>query len=235
MRAWGWAALLLALCAAPAGAQTAAVAPPLRLGDYLDTAALRTHVAALPAPRAEKRIARVFRLVFDSVGKPLPPVPAVPRVMPAHYRDAVAPLIQAALRPIDPRLKQWGMFILVESGNPARVEEILPEQRMPRVANIGQLTAAISAAATALADSGLAAGTLTPRVLIEVSEEGAVSSARIERSSGIANVDATVLRIVSRVRFTPLLLDGEPAPARVVLPIRLIIEGDPEPAAPKRP
>lgn len=233
MRAWGWAAPLLALLAAPAGAQTAAVAPPLRMGDYLDTAALRTRVAALPAPPPEKRIGRVFRLVFDSVGKPLRPVPAVPRAMPAQYRDAVAPLIQAALRPVDPRRYDSGTFVLVESGNPARVEEIIPAQRLPAVANLPELTRAISAAASALADAGIADGTLVPRVMVEVSEEGAVTSARIQRSSGTPEVDAMVLRIVSRVRFTPLLLDGEPAPARVILPIRLIIEEGPEPAAPK--
>ena len=236
MKACTWAALLLVAFAAPLGAQNA-VAPSLRLGDYMDTAALRPRLAALPALEAEKRMARVFRLEFDSVGRPLRAIPAVPRAMPAHYRDAVAPLVVAAVRRVEPRRYEWGRLILVETGPAARVMEIYPPERAPRVTNTGALATALEKGAVALAkvDSTLDGKSSAARVMMQIDEEGAISSARIERSSGIAAVDEMVLRTVRVTRFAPLLLDGEPAPAQVLLPIQIIIEGGREPAKPASP
>lgn len=235
MRALVWAALLLAGFAAPLRAQNAA-GPPLRIGEYLDTAALRTALAALPPMEAEKRMSRVFLLVFDSVDKPLRAIPAVPRVMPKHYFDAVRPLVQAALRPVDPRRYEPERLILVETGNPARVVEIFPPRRWPRVTNSNELSAELGHASHELgkADSTLAGNMLTAVVEMDVNEEGVMTASCIRRSTGFAAVDEMVLRLVTRLRFAPMLLDGEPVPSAVSLPIHIEFARR-KPAARRRP
>lgn len=235
MRGWIWAALLLGGFAAPLRAQNAA-GPPLRIGEYLDTAALRTELAALPPMEAEKRMSRVFLLVFDSVDKPLRAIPAVPRVMPQHYLEAVRPLVQAALRPVDPRRYDPERLILVETGNPARVVEIFPPRRWPRVTNSHEISAALGHASHALgkADSTLAGSTLTAIVEMDVSEEGVMTEPCIRRSTGFAAVDEVMLQSLVRLRFAPMLLDGEPVPSRVSLPLHIEFAHR-KPAARRRP
>jgi TonB family protein len=236
MKAWEWVALLLA-SAAPLGAQTPAVAPPPRLGSYLDTASLRESLAALPARPAGKRAGRIFRIAFDAAGRPLPAEAAVPRAMPELYQAAVIPLIQAALRPIPPRNSITEMLILVDAGHSPRIEEISPPQQPPRVLNNRELARAMEVVTQELFNAfpALEGRTVSAMVAMTVGEDGSPSSARLAASSGMQALDDAALRTVQIIRFQPGLVDGEPTPLRVLLPFRIIFQGNPEPAKPRRP
>lgn len=195
----------------------------------LDTAALHASLSVLPPPTNVKRASRVFRIDFDSTGHPRAVRPAVPRLMPERYRDAVTPLIQGALRPAAPRSGGRSVLLLVESGTPPRAEEVqLPEQP-PRVANMGALRAGLQAAAQTLLDvDAVLIGTeYRVHLAMGVDEDGVGVPSGVTVSSGVAVVDSAALRAVRSIRFHPGLLDGEAVPTRVVLPVLFVFPAEP--------
>ena len=238
MKTWPYAAALLWSIAMPLPAQdardtsrapradTAAVVvratPTLRT--FLDSAALHAALVRLPAPREGKRAARVFVVAFDSAGRPQPVRPAVRRAMPDAYRESVAPLVQAALRPMAPFKDGWQAMLLVESGAAPAIREVVLPEWQPRVANMQALSAALYASAHRLVntDDSLEGTELLVHVALRVDEDGIAEPRGITRSSGNAAVDDAALGAVRIVRFHPGLLDGEPVAARVVLPIRFV-------------
>ena len=195
-----------------------------RMHAFLDSISLHSALAALPSSPAEKRTSRVFVVEFDSTGKAQPVLPAVPRAMPAGYRDAVAPLVQAALRPIAPSRNGWRSLILVDAGKEPRIEEVRLPIREPRVANQHALEQALFEQAQRLVnqDTTLVGRTFRVHIAMRVDEDGVASSSGISLSSDVAAVDSAALVAVRVIRFHPGLLDEEPAPARVVLPIRFV-------------
>ena len=199
-----------------------------RMHAFLDSISLHSALTALPASPAEKRTSRVFLIEFDSSGAPRPVVPAVPRVMPADYRDAVAPLIQAALRPIVPSRAGWRSLILVDAGAKPRIEEVRLAVQDPRVANPHALERVLFDHARRLVneDTTLVGRTFRVHIAMQVDEDGVASTSGISLSSDIPAVDSTALVAVRVIRFHPGLIDDEPAPARVVLPIRFVFPED---------
>jgi TonB family protein len=195
-----------------------------RMHAFLDSISLHSALTALPASPAERRTSRVFVVEFDSTGKAQPVVPAVPRAMPVSYHDAVAPLIQAALRPIAPSRTGWRSLILVDAGNEPKIQEVRLPAREPRVANARALEQVLFEHAQRLVnlDTTLIGRTLRVHISMRVDEEGIASASGIALSSDIAAVDSAALDAVRVIRFHPGLLDEEPAPARVVLPIRFV-------------
>lgn len=227
---WRCAALvcLLASAATPLRAQdtavVAAVAAPPRLHAFLDSAALHSALARLPAAPAAKRIAHVFVVTFDSAGRPQPVKPAARRAMPAGWRDSVAPLVEAALRPIAPRRGGWQLLLQVEAGSAPMVAEVQLPRRHPSVANMGALQRALHDASQELlaVDDSLVGHEYPLRVAMNVDEDGIATPTGIVLSSGVRAVDDAALGAMRVIRFRPGLLDGEPVPARVVLPIRFV-------------
>ena len=207
---------------------TAADTAPPSVQAYLDSAALHAALVQLAPSPATRRIAHVFRVEFDSAGRPRAAHAAAPRVMARAYRDAVAPLVTAALRPIDPRPDGRQVLLLVEAGASPRIAEITLPQQRPSVANLGRLGHVLHEEAQAIvnADTTLLGRELTARVSMRVDEDGIASLAAIERSSGRADVDAAALRATRIIRLRPALLDGEPVPVRVVLPIRFVFPAE---------
>ena len=195
-----------------------------RMHAFLDSAALHAAIAELPGSPAEKRTSRVFIVEFDSTGMAQPVVPAVPGMMPAGYRDAVAPLIQAALRPIAPSRTGWRSLILVEAGREPRIEEVRLAEEKPRVANSRELERVLFDHSQRLLgrDTTLIGRTFRVHVAMRVDEDGVASTSGIALSSDIAAIDSAALDAVRLIRFHPGRLDGDPAPTRVVLPIRFV-------------
>ena len=195
-----------------------------RMHAFLDSIALHSALTALPGSPAGKRTSRVFLVEFDSTGEARPVVPAVPRAMPASYRDAVAPLIQAALRPIAPSRTGWRSLILVDAGKAPTIEEVRLPMRDPQMANPRVLERVLFEHAQRLLDvePTLIGRTFRVHVAMRVDEDGVPSASGIALSSDVAAVDGAALDAVRVIRFHPGLLDGEPAPARVVLPIRFV-------------
>jgi TonB family protein len=226
-----WAALLGAAAGAfpvlNADAQ-GVVQAPATLGTYLDTASLYPALARLPDARVPIRVARVFRIEFDTAGQPLAPVPAVPGAMPARYRNSVLPLIQAALRPIPPRRFNMVRLLQVQTGNSPGVEEVFLPEQPASVANAGHLQNVLYESAQRIfqADTTLAGTELGVQLAMVVNENGVPSGARVVASSGREDVDAAALRVAAGIRFRPGRLDGEPAPTRIVLPIRFVFAAD---------
>lgn len=237
-KTWSYAAALLWGAATSLRAQQAPAAPAAPVADsgvaavratptlqsLLDSAALHAALARLHAPRAGKRTERVFLVTFDSAGQPRPVRAAVPRAMPEGYRDAVTPLIQAALRPMAPIQGGWQAMLLVEAGTAPRIEQVFLPQRQPSVANMPALNAALYEHAQRLVndDGDLEGRECLVHVALRVDEDGIATPQGIARSSGNRAVDDAALRAVRVVRFHPALLDEEPAPARVILPIRFV-------------
>jgi TonB family protein len=228
MKAWICLAFLLA-SAAPVGAQSEfVVAAPPRLHAYLDTASLRTALARLPVRPYGRRTERLFRLEWDSTGQPLAPTPAVARAMPARHRDAVLPLIRAALRPTTPHQGGWAAFVLVDAGNPPRIEEVFPSEQPARLVNAAAVHQTLYQHAQRLlrADTSLVGLRVSVRVAMDVNEAGAVTASRLVSSSGITALDEAALRAARSARFRPSSLDGEPVPSTVVLPFQVVFSGD---------
>lgn len=231
MSRW-WLAAVVSLAAGTLPAQDAATSIPVglppRVHTALDSASLYAALLNVPAGRAEKRAARVFRITFDSAGQPQPVVAAVPRAMPPEYRDAVTPLIQSALRPIFPRPAGWRMLLLVEAGNAPVIEEVHLPERRPELANMRVLERALYQAAQDILgiDTALVGRNLRVRISMEVDETGAVASSGIDVSSGNPLVDDAALRTVRIARFRPALLDEEPVSARVILPLHFVFPAD---------
>ena len=239
-----WLVLLAASLASlptPMAAQVrvlVAPSPPVpTVPTLLDSAALHAALARLPGMRAEKRVAHVFRIAFDSTGAPKPPVAVVPAAMPAAYREAVAPLLTAALRPIAPRLGGWETLLLVEAGAAPRIEFVELPQRSPSVANLAVLGDHLYEAAQRMmrADGTLAGTQASVRLSLRVGEDGRAADPRIASSSGIPKVDEAALGAVPTMRFRPALIDGEPVPSRVVLPVRFVFERDDDDGKKTRP
>ena len=209
---------------ATAAAAVAAVAAPPRMSAFLDSAALHAALARVPAPRARRRIERVFVVTFDSAGQPQPVKPAAPRAMPAGYRDTVGPLLQAALRPIAPRRGGWPSLLLVQTGSTPAVADVQLPRRMPAVANMSALQRALYDASQELlaVDDALVGREFPLRIAMRVDEDGIATPTGIAVSSGVRAVDDAALGAMRVIRFRPELLDDEPVPSRVVLPIRFV-------------
>ena len=201
---------------------------PLGLHAMLDSASLHGAIAGLPDAREDKRIARVFRIGFDSAGRPQPVKPAVPTAMPDEYRAAVAPLIEASLRPLEPRRGGWQALLLVQAGAAPRIEQVVLPHRNPEVVDMRALRQALtlSAQELAAADHRLMGRHLRVRVTMRVDEHGVAAASGIHSSSGHAAVDAAALRAVRALRFTPALLDNEPVASRVVIPIQFVFPAE---------
>jgi len=228
MKPWIGLAILL-FSAAPLGAQTeSVVAAPPRLHAFLDTASLRAALAHVPVRPHRRRTERLFRIEWDSTGQPLAPTPAVPRAMPGAYRDAVVPLLQAALRPTTPHHGGWASFVFVDAGSAARIEEVFPIELPARLTNGTALHQALYQQAGRLLqrDTSLAGRRVTVRVAVDVDARGNVAGARLVSSSGIMALDEAALRAVRIARFQPGSVDGEPAPSTVVLPFEVVFSRD---------
>ncbi|HYE57254.1 MAG TPA: TonB family protein, partial [Rhodothermales bacterium] len=76
------------------------------------------------------------------------------------------------------------------------------------------------------ADPKLAGKAVAIHVALTVNEDGVGAAPRLVASSGLAALDEAVLRVIQTIRFTPGLLDGEPAPARAVLPFRVVFSDE---------
>lgn len=206
------------------------VAPgvPPDLHAMLDSAALHAALAAVPDARGEKRTARVFRIVFDSAGQPQPVKPAVPAVMPDEYRAAVAPLIQSALRPLEPRRGGWQALLLVRAGPAPRVEQVVLPERRPELVEMPALRRALTQSAQELvrADPALMGRRLRVHVTMRVDEHGLAGAPAVHSSSGNSLVDSAALRTVQVLRFAPALLDNEPVAFRVVIPIHFVFPAE---------
>jgi TonB family protein len=228
MKGWICLALLL-VSVAPLGAQSGTVvAAPPRLDAYLDTASLRAALAQVPVRPYRRRTERLFRLEWDSDGRPLTPTAAVPQAMQGSHRNAVIPLLRAALRPTTPHVGGWAQFVVVDAGTPARIEEVFPVELPPRLANGMVFREALYQAVGRLlrADTSLMGCRVTVRVTVDVNADGEVTASRLHASSGIPALDEAALRVVRSARFQPGSVDGEPAPSTVVLPLVVVFEAD---------
>ena len=228
-------ALLLVLSTDTAAAQDPAVAstpPKPALTEMLDSAALHAALARIPAAPAQRRIERVFVVAFDSTGQPRPPRAAAPEAMPESYREAVGPMIESALRPIEAHGRSWAIWLLVEAGNPPRIEEVQLEVQQPRVANHGVVYRELSRVAEQLVrrDTMLEGTKREVRVRMIAGADGRADSARVVQSSGIAAADSAALHITSIVRFDPMRYDGVPVRSWVVLPVVYVFPPGDEPA-----
>ncbi len=217
--------LAVVLVTVPLSAQdSATVAPRPALGTWLDTTALRAALMAVRPHGGTHRATRLFLAGFDSAGVPTAPREAAPGPMPAIWRDTVLALLRAAQRPIPHRGPGASVYLFVESGPDARVEETTVDLRRAALANVGILTRRLEREASDLRSNldSLDGLTLPVRVHLTVSPEGVVEQSRIILSSGWAVVDAAALRIVSATRFVPSHIEGVPVRSNVILPLRFV-------------
>ncbi len=218
-------ALVAVLAAVPLPAQdTAAVAPRPPLGAWLDTTTLRAALTDVRPHGETHRASRLFTVRIDANGVPQDPEESAPGPMPAAWRDTVLALLRSAQRPIPHRGPAASVFLLIESGPEARVEETSVDLRRAALANLGVLTRRLEREASDLRANldSLDGLTLPVRVHLTVSPEGVVEQARITLSSGWDVVDAAALRIVSATRFVPSAIEGIPVRSRVILPLRFV-------------
>ena len=60
-------------------------------------------------------------------------------------------------------------------------------------------------------------------LLVDVTEEGRVSSIAVQRSSGYQRLDQAALRAVREWRWSPTLVDGRPAALRGLVRIPFVL------------
>ena len=65
---------------------------------------------------------------------------------------------------------------------------------------------------------------LTTHVALQIDEQGKVSSVSLVKSSGEVRADRGVMRDIRRAVFKPFMVNGQPKPSRVDVPIKLVYQ-----------
>lgn len=104
---------------------------------------------------------------------------------------------------------------------------ILPQRAVdvsPAVANLPRLRQQLEQVATRLVrdDDGLLGSAREVRVRVSLDADGNVTGLAIVQGSGLREVDAEALRILSTTRFTPAQRGGASIPSTVVQPVRFV-------------
>ena len=211
-----------ALAAQSARPTWSAPAPPLDA--ILDTAALRTALAALPSNADAPRAMRMMTIAYDSAGTPLPPRPTVPTQMPAAMRDTLVALLTALVRPTASRGAPWDSDIQFVTGAAARVERTTRVIRPASVSDVPRLRRRLQTVTERMMqeDESLVDTERAMRLRVSLTSEGLVSDVTVTVSSGRADIDAEAVKLVRQTLFVPLLVEGEPTATEVTLPLRFI-------------
>ena len=208
----------------PAARDTTAPTPPL--DSLFDLAALRARLGALPVAPDTGFLRRLFRLHWDTAGRPLAPVAVQP--VTGEWRDSVVAALRATRRTIGPRGAPLEVHLEVRTGAEAGAALHTLEIADIRLDDPRRLQRRLQDAVQEILrdDDALLGRELTARVRLSVGPDGLPSDLVLVASSGHARIDEAALQLVRQSVFVPMRVNGTAVRSLAVLPLRFIFPDD---------
>lgn len=204
----------------PAVRDTAAPTPPI--DSLFDLAALRARLGALPAAPDTGFLRRLFRMHWDTAGRPLAPVAVQP--VTGEWRDSVVAALRATRRTIGPRNAPLQVHLEVRTGPEADAALHALEIADVRLSDPRRLQRQLQGAVQEILrdDDALLGRELTARVRLAVGPDGLPSDLVLVAPSGHARIDEAALQLVRQSLFVPMRVNGIAVKSLAVLPLRFV-------------
>jgi|GEM_PF-2917776 len=184
------------------------------ISEALDSAGLTARLRELPELPTRKRA--LVKISFAASGEAdSVEVRTLDRVSP-EMRPLLLEAVWANVRTLAPDTTRRSTLIALATGK--RVSLSAPEARVPVLRNAAAITRIINAFARKNGEM-FVDGSKTAMVQFVLSPEGRAEQIRLLRSTGTVAIDQEALRVAGLFRFLPALIEGEPVPVNVTLPI----------------